>query len=237
MPNSYFDFKQFRINQAHAAFKVGTDGVLLGAWAGVPEQGKILDVGTGTGLIALMAAQRTSSIITAIEPDPASYSEAEANVKDSRWSDRITVLNTTLQELVELTDEKFDHIISNPPFFSVSLPNKEDRVTSARHTITLNATDFLEASDRLLKPDGKLSLILPYAEGNLFIVTASAYGLYCSRMTRIKPLPEKSVRRLLMEFSRNMDKLKSDYLVIEKGKRHDYTSEYISLTRDFYLDF
>lgn len=237
MSNSYFNFKQFRVEQGDSAFRVGTDSVLLGAWAKCQGASEILDVGTGTGLLALMLAQRSESSITAIEPDFLSYREADKNIKNSPWSDRITLINASLQEFSSEAKRKYDLIITNPPYFGSSLRNSNARSSAARHNINLNTDEILLAASALLEESGILSMILPYVEGNMFIAAAASYGFYCNRMTRVKPLPAKSVKRLLIEFSREKEMLVSDYLSVERGERHEYSAEYIELTRDFYLDF
>ncbi|MEZ5000422.1 MAG: methyltransferase [Bacteroidales bacterium] len=237
MAENHFDFKQFRINQEKAAFRVGTDSVLLGAWTDLRGVSTVLDVGTGTGVLALMVAQRSTARIVAIEPDSLSAGEAEANIAMSRWKDRITIIETSLQEYLYKTAERYDLIISNPPYFSGSLANPDPRSAGARHALTLSGEELISASGSLLTEKGRLSIVLPYAEGNLFIATASGYGLYCNRMTRVKPLPGSPVKRLLMEFGRTKEELVSDYLIIGKGERHNYTEEYTRLTRDFYLEF
>lgn len=237
MPNQWFNFKQFKIWQRESAFKVGTDGVLLGAWCEVKDNSRILDVGTGTGLIALMTAQRSDADIVAIEPDKSSVAEASLNIARSPWHKRILVLETTLQDYSDKTDLKFDHIVSNPPYFSGSLQNADIRLSRARHNFTLDSVDLLKCSVNLLKDGGMLSLILPYTEANLIIAEASDYGLYCSRMLNIKPLPDRPVKRILLEFTGEKKALSSGFLVIETGTRHNYSHEYRSLTKDFYLDF
>lgn len=237
MGNNWFDFKQFRIVQEKAAFRVGTDGVLLGAWASFEGRKNIVDAGTGTGLIALMAAQRSKAVIRAIEPDQSSSEEAQLNVKASRWSRMIVVENISLQELAVSSEPVYDMIVTNPPFFTDSLPNRDKRLSAARHNITLSQSDLLESADSLLAPDGVLSLILPWEEGNVFIATASGYGFYCNRLTRVKPLPSLPAHRLMMEFSRVQVPLQSDWLIISSGERGNYTAEYRTLTKDFYLQF
>ncbi|MCA1756147.1 MAG: methyltransferase [Bacteroidales bacterium] len=237
MGNNWFDFKQFRIVQEKSAFRVGTDGVLLGAWASFEKRKQIVDAGTGTGLIALMAAQRSGAIIRAIEPDQSSAEEARINVKASPWSGRIVVKNISLQELAESSEPVYDMIVSNPPFFTDSLPNRDQRLSAARHNITLSQNDLLESADRLLAPGGVLSLILPWEEGNVFIASASGYGFYCNRLTRVKPLPSLPAHRIMMEFSRVQVPLQSDWLIISSGERNHFTAEYRALTKDFYLQF
>jgi tRNA1Val (adenine37-N6)-methyltransferase len=237
MPNQHFRFKQFLINQQKAAFKVGTDGVLLGAWANVKDLKKTLDIGTGTGLLALMLAQRCNADITAIEPDRESYVQAVENIKISRWSERITVENIDFLNFYSGNPDTFDLIITNPPFFTNSLKNPDIRKSNARHTELLSSNDILTGTSKLLSESGSLRLILPYAEGNLFIAEASSYGLYCNNILKVKTQPSGPVRRMLLEFGRNKFPLSEKFLTIESGKRHEYTDEYIELTKDFFLYF
>jgi tRNA1Val (adenine37-N6)-methyltransferase len=237
MANQHFKFKQFLINQGKTAFKVGTDGVLLGAWSDVKGVKKILDIGTGTGLIALMLAQRCDAYIIAIEPDSDSYNQAVGNVMNSRWSERIRVENTDFQSFYPRYSETFDLIITNPPFFSNSLKNPDIRKSNTRHAELLSPDDILTGTSQLLSEKGKLRLILPYTEGNLFIVEASSYGLYCNNILKVKTHPSSPVRRLLLEFEKIKIPLTEKFLTIECGKRHDYSDEYIDLTKDFYLYF
>lgn len=235
MAAGYFRFKQFTIFQDKALFKVGTDGVLLGAAAGVSCAGNILDIGTGTGLIALMLAQRSNASITAIEPDNGSYLQACQNVAASRWRDRIKLINCRLQDFKP--EGKFDLIVSNPPYFINSMKNTDKLLSDTRHDTTLTQADILESMDDLLAVNGHLQVIMPYAEGNIFIATAVGYGLYCNEILKIKPLPTSDIRRLILTFSRQKIKATEKFLVIEKGKRYDFTDEYKDLTREFYLKF
>ncbi len=237
MPNTWFNFKQFKVWQRESAFKVGTDGVLLGAWCDIKDDKYILDIGTGTGLLALMAAQRSDAEIIAIEPDSLSAAEATLNTARSPWRKRITVLRISLQDFVLKRERKFDHIITNPPFFRNSLRNAAERKSKARHNLTLDTSELLDLSCSLLDETGRLSLILPYTEANLFIAEATEYGLYCTRILNIKPTPSSSVKRMLMEFSREKKTASSGIIVIETDGRHKYSHEYRSLTKDFYLEF
>lgn len=232
----YFDFKQFRVYQEKSAFKVGTDSVLLGAWTDTSSATRVLDIGTGTGLLALMTAQKSRSEIYAIEPDPQSYEEALHNVGISPWSNRIRVLNIKVQDYYPPA-ESYDLIISNPPFFRSSLHNKDERLSRARHDHELSAGDLLQAVGRLMAPGGLFSLVLPYAESALFIAEASDHGLYCNRILKVKPVSTSPVKRVLMEFGRKKKELQQSFLTIEKNKRHEYTASYMKLTADYYLYF
>lgn len=236
MPNDFFKFKQFTVFQDRSAFKVGTDGVLLGACAEVSGKKKILDIGTGTGLVALMLAQRCDAEIIAIEPDQESFIQAKENVSGSKWQGRIRVVNCLLQEMTG-SDMKFDMIITNPPYFIDSLKNPDPVKSQARHNVTLQHSDILEAAGRLLYPEGILQLILPYAEGNIFIAGAGEYGFYCHEIMKIRAKPSAEVRRLILSFSRERRRVRERFITIESGKRHEFTEEYKKLTGDFYLKF
>lgn len=236
MANNYFSFKQFTINQDRSAFKVGTDGVLLGACADVSGVKNILDIGTGTGLIALMLAQRSEAEIVAIEPHEDSFVQACSNVAASKWNNRIKVGNISLQHY-DPGLLQFELIVSNPPFFFDSLKNPDAGKASARHNDNLNNADLLEGADRLLAADGRLQVILPYAEGTILIAEAQEYGLYCNNMIKVRPLPTSEIRRLILTFSRKKQKATEQFLTIEHGKRHEFTEEYKNLTKDFYLKF
>jgi tRNA1Val (adenine37-N6)-methyltransferase len=237
MANNYFKFKQFTISQDRCAMKVGTDGVLLGAWADCENAKTILDIGTGTGLIALMLAQRSTAHIDAIEIDQSASEQAGENVTKSPWETRISVINKSLQQFTEQIDKKYDLIVSNPPFFQNSLYAPNQSRTNARHNASLEYEDILDASLKLLSNNGMLSLILPYLEGTMFIVKAAGKGLYCVRQTNILPNPGKAPKRLLLEFTKIKKPLVEQEIIIELNKRHEYSDAYKNLTRDFYLAF
>jgi tRNA1Val (adenine37-N6)-methyltransferase len=237
MANNYFKFKQFTIFQDRCAMKVGTDGVLLGAWADCENAKTILDIGTGTGLIALMLAQRSLAHIDAIEIDQSASEQASENVTKSPWESRISVLNISLQQFTEQIDKKYDLIVSNPPFFQNSLYAPDQNRTNARHNASLEYEDILDASLKLLSNNGMLSLILPYLEGTMFIVKAAGKGLYCVRQTNVLPNPGKTPKRLLLEFTKIKKPLVEQEIIIELNKRHEYSDAYKNLTRDFYLKF
>ena len=235
MASNNFTFKQFTINQDRSAFRVGTDGVLLGAYTDIRGAKRILDIGTGTGLIALMLAQRSSAEIVAVEPDHDSCLQACENVDKSKWKSRIKVVNSTLQEYTD--KRKFDLIVTNPPYFTDSLKNPDPGKSFARHNDSLLSGDLLTGVSRLLAEGGRFQLIMPYAEGNIFIAVAAGYGFYCSDILKIKPLPTSEIRRLILSFGRERIRATEKFLTIEHGKRHEFTEEYINLTKDFYLKF
>jgi tRNA1Val (adenine37-N6)-methyltransferase len=235
MANNYFSFKQFTIFQEKSAFKVGTDGVLLGAVANVDGVGKILDIGSGTGLIALMLAQRCNAEIVAIEPDYESYVQARDNIGNCKWSTRIKIENCDLQSYTG--NEKFDLIVTNPPFFKDSLKNPDLRKSSARHTDSLSSADLLSGVARLLNDIGIFQVIMPYVEGTILIAEAHRVGLFCNSILKIRPLPTSEIKRLILTFGREKAIPVEKFLTIEKGKRHEFTEDYINLTRNFYLKF
>lgn len=236
MSNNYFVFKQFAILQDRCTFKVGTDGVLLGAYADVKNAMRILDIGTGTGLIAIMLAQRSEAWITGIEPDFSSFLQAKENSGKSPWSDRVSIINSRLQDYAP-ENVKFDLIVSNPPYFSNSLKNPDPGRASVRHNDDLGPADLLEGARRLLSDSGTLQVILPYAEGNIFIAEASGYDLFCNDILKIKPLPSSGIARLILSFSKQKLKVSEKFLTISNIGRHSYTDEYKDLTKDFYLKF
>jgi tRNA1Val (adenine37-N6)-methyltransferase len=237
MASNYFKFKHFTIHQEHASFKVTSDSVLLGAWAAVEGVENILDIGTGTGLLALMAAQRSAARIVAIEPDHDSYVQAGLNFEASPWNERIILLNTSVQDFKPEGGSGFDAIISNPPYFIDSLLNPDANKARTRHTITLSQADLLGAVVRLLNPGGTLHMVLPVTEAERFLSLAVTYDLFCSRRMLVSPTPAHPPSRVLMTLGHEAVPCTDDEIVIEKGGRHIYSDEYVSLTKDFYLKF
>lgn len=228
-----FQFKQFTIHQDRTPMKVGTDGVLLGAWAELEYAEHILDIGTGTGLIALMSAQRNSSArIDAIEIEPDACLQARENVSASRWADRIEVVQSALQDFKPA--KTYDSIVCNPPFFINSTPTPDSGRTLARHCSSLPHTELIVHVARLLSPGGTFSVILPVNEAKELIAYAQLHQLYPRRITRVHPTPTKAPKRYLIQFSTDPAAIIEDELVIELS-RHQYSKEYIGLTRDFYL--
>jgi tRNA1Val (adenine37-N6)-methyltransferase len=235
MGNSYFSFKKFTVFQDRCAMKVGVDGVLLGAWASVENTKNILDVGTGTGLIALMLAQRSTAAITAIDIDKNAVEQAIENVIQSPWQDRIDIINQSFQNFTDTFTAKFDLIVSNPPYFVNALKAPDFARSSARHTDFLSHEDLIDNASELLNPNGRICLILPPIEAEKCKQYALKKELFCNNETFVYPKPDTKPKRVLLEFS-NSQTLKSiHYLTMEENERHIYTNEFKTLVKDFYL--
>jgi tRNA1Val (adenine37-N6)-methyltransferase len=215
--------------------KVGTDGVLLGARADVSYAKKILDVGTGTGLIAIMCAQRSDAKIDAIEIDKESYQQACENISACPWFDRIKAHHISFQEYINNTKSIYDLIVCNPPFFRNSLKAKNKSRNLARHCDTLPFSDLTKGSSGILGNQGRLAVILPLNETGIFIAEASGFGLFCIRKTYIKTKQVSPSKRIIMEFAKTPENCREEILVI--GKENHYSEEYKQLTGDFYLAF
>jgi len=237
MPNSWFHFKQFTIQQEHAAMKVGTDGVLLGAWASLPgPQSRILDVGTGTGLIALMIAQRTKYVaVDALEIDPSSARQAKENFRNSPWKESLQCIQSSFQDYSSQCKIQYDLIICNPPFFSGSAKTPSKERNLARHDDSLSLEDIFKASLPLMKKTTIISLILPIEKEMQAIDLSTEYKMYCNRLTRVIPAPGKPTKRILMEFSNTPSKIIEDELTIETEIRHQYSYRFKKLVDEFYL--
>lgn len=232
MPNPYFSFKQFTVYHDRCAMKVGTDGVLLGAWTDVSAARHVLDIGTGTGLISLMVAQRCAARVKAVDIDAEAVGQARENVAASPWKDRIEV---ELQDIGRFTSGcLFDVIVSNPPYFVRSLKCPDKQRNTARHTDDLDFDKLIASATRLLHPEGAFSVIIPTEGKDLFVETAVRHGLHLSRQTLVRTKPGIDPKRVLMAFRFSADECVTDDLTIELS-RHVYTEEYKALTRDFYL--
>jgi tRNA1Val (adenine37-N6)-methyltransferase len=231
----YFSFKQFRLRHDRSAMKVGTDAVLLGAWVPVKNGARILDVGTGCGVIALMLAQRTSeSIITGVEIDSETCEDALFNVGQSPWKDRVEIIQNAVQEYAKGVEQTFDEIVSNPPFFSGGTFSESQAKVAVRHTTKLSHGDLLRAVGTLLNKEGTFSVILPHIEGLRFIEIAETYRLYLSNKVEVYTKKGEIVR-LLMQFKKKRVNFISNILHIYNPDNQLYSPEYIQLTREFYL--
>lgn len=303
MANPYFSFKQFTVWQEHAAMRVGTDGVLLGAWCDlsscvsvvIPDEstdrrqpenvcpadpsqildssnrdqtvwddhvqdereksvcgaqngadaetkkvGRVLDIGSGTGVIALMVAQRTSNAqIDAVEPDSGSCEDALRNFAESPWADRLHLHGVTLQEYVSCYAEKvqYDLIVSNPPYFVDSLKAPDPVRNAVRHAVSLPFEELLDGVKTLLAEHGRFAVILPVTEGVLLEKLALERSLHCVRKCLVQTKPGVPPKRVMMEFGRKSVSLYSGLLIMETERHQEFTEEYRRLTRDFYLKF
>lgn len=303
MANPYFSFKQFTVWQEHAAMRVGTDGVLLGAWCDlsscvsvvIPDEstdrrqpenvcpadpsqildssnrdqtvwddhvqdereksvcgaqngadaetkkvGRVLDIGSGTGVIALMVAQRTSNAqIDAVEPDSGSCEDALRNFAESPWADRLHLHDVTLQEYVSRYAEKvqYDLIVSNPPYFVDSLKAPDPVRNAVRHAVSLPFEELLDGVKTLLAEHGRFAVILPVTEGVLLEKLALERSLHCVRKCLVQTKPGVPPKRVMMEFGRKSVSLHSGLLIMETERHQEFTEEYRRLTRDFYLKF
>ena len=232
-----FQFKQFSLEQDRTAMKIGTDGVLLGSWAPIETNPfSILDIGTGTGIIALMLAQRsTAEQIDALEIDEDAYEQASDNFENSPWNDRLFCFHAGLDEFVEEPEDEYDLIVSNPPFYSEDYKSDNDQRDLARFQDAMPFEDLIEAAALLLSENGIFSVIIPFKEEEKLIALAKEYELYPLKITRVKGTPTTEMKRSLLAFSRyESPNILIDELIIETA-RHIYTPEYIALTKDFYL--
>lgn len=233
MANPFFQFKKFTIHHDRCAMKVGTDGVLLGAWTNIEESNKILDIGTGTGLIALMLAQRCPNAhITAIDLDKDAIIQAQENILASPWKDRVEAIQHDICTFSPSTN--FDTIVSNPPYFNNSLKCTDNQRNTARHTDTLDADRLLDKVSNTLTSDGCFSLIIPSEQTEDIISTALKKGLHLTRHTKVVTRPGLPPKRSLMEFRKTPTICQTNELIVEL-ERHVYSKEYISLTKEFYL--
>ena len=231
---SQFHFKQFSLTHDRSSMKVGTDGILIGAWAaeGATPQ-RILDVGTGSGIIALMLAQRfPNSEVVAIERDTPSVQQAQENFAESPWPERVVAVHSTLQEYSP--DERFDLIVSNPPWFQNSLKPPGAARASARHADWLSADDLLDSCERLLLADGMMCCILPVGQEEYVCSAATARGSFLQRRCRVRPRPEMQPHRVMLTFAKGEASVCETELAIEV-ERHVPTPEYRTLTADFLL--
>ena len=234
-----FQFKEFTVHQDKTAMKVGTDGVLLGAWCSLDNYpDSILDIGSGTGVISLMLAQRCDAMtIDAVELDENAYEQSVANFEDSDWGDRLYCYNASFQEFSDEIfeeEETYDLIVSNPPFYTEDFKTQDAARNKARFTSSLSFEALIRGVSKILSEDGVFSIVIPFKEEANFIALAKENKLFLNRFCRVKGHETSEIKRTLMEFSFNEIELKQESLVIENS-RHHYTEAYIELKKDFYL--
>jgi tRNA1Val (adenine37-N6)-methyltransferase len=216
--------------------KIGTDGVLLGAWSSLKKNPfSILDIGAGTGILSLMLAQRSQAqLIDAIEIDDNAYEQCVENFEQSPWGDRLFCYHASLNEFAEEVEDTYDFIICNPPFYSENFKTDNKQRDLARFQDAMPFERLLECISKLLSPDGLFSVIIPFKEESKFIDLASNVNLFTNNILHVKGNPTSEIKRSLIEFSFQNTDIKTSELIIEKG-RHEYTDDYIKLTEDFYL--
>jgi len=241
-----FQFKKFTINQDRCAMKVGTDGVLLGAWCPIDNNPfSILDIGAGTGILSLILAQRSNAEhpslqgelaqqIDAIEIDENAFEQCVENFESSPWGDRLFCFHAGLDEFMEEPEDEYDLIISNPPFYTEDYKTENEQRDLARFSDALPFKDLVEAVNLLLSENGIFAVIIPFKEEEKFIALAKDFELHPFKITRVKGTPTTEIKRSLLAFSKTQKQTLIDELIIETA-RHQYTEEYIDLTKDFYL--
>ncbi|MCI5764250.1 tRNA1(Val) (adenine(37)-N6)-methyltransferase [Actinobacillus porcinus] len=233
-----FTFKQFHINHHRCAMKVGTDGILLGAWADIKQAQRILDLGTGTGLIALMLAQRShhSTQIMGIEIDPEAAAQAQENAANSPWATRIQIVHQDIADFATKCGEnswRFDVIVANPPYFESGVNCRTEQRNTARYTTLQSHVDWLNLAEKCLAENGQIHFVLPTDEGETLIKSTA---LYCVKRCDVVTKTGKRPKRVLLTFQRNAQKCEHSELVIY-DEQNQYTAEFKTLTKDFYLKF
>jgi len=234
---STFNFKQFTVQQDKCAMKIGTDGVLLGAWCPIDNNPySILDIGAGTGILSLMIAQRShAEQIDALEIDEDAYEQCVENFENSPWGDRLFCFHAGLDEFIDEPEDEYDIIISNPPFYSEDFKTENSQRDLARFQDAMPFEDLVEAADLLLSENGIFAVIIPYKEEEKFIDLCAEVELFPVKVTRVKGSHNTQIVRSMLAFKRfELSVLTADELVIEIS-RHEYTDDYINLTKAFYL--
>jgi tRNA1Val (adenine37-N6)-methyltransferase len=216
--------------------KIGTDGVLLGAWTSIDKNPfSILDIGSGTGVLALMLAQKShAEVIDAIEIDDDAYEQCVENFENSSWSDRLFCYHASLEEFAKEIDDTYDLILSNPPFYTENYKTEDNQRDLARFTDAMPFNHLIESASKLLSENGLFSVIIPFKEEETFIALASKVNLFPNKILQVKGTPTSEIKRSLLELSFNKSKIIKEELTIETS-RHQYTTDYINLTKDFYL--
>ena len=233
MSNSYFQFKQFTIEQSDCAMKVGTDGCLLGGWFNCSDSKRVLDIGCGTGLIAIMAAQRCNAMITGIEIDGKAALQARINADNSPWGERIEIINGDLLEYA--TNHSFDTIVSNPPYFVNSLKCDDTSRTLARHSDSLDCRQFFKKCAELLTDNGCVSIVIPCDIMDEWKAAAAEQELSPTRITFIKTTPKKAPKRVLIEFRHNTHGECNENTLILETSPGEYSDDAKIILSDFYL--
>jgi len=234
-----FQFKEFSVHQDKTAMKIGTDAVLLGAWCSLGEYpDTILDIGSGTGVISLMLAQRSDAMtIDAVEIDGDAYEQTVENFEKSVWGDRLFCYNTSFIEFakeIAEEEEQYDIIVSNPPFYTDKFETENDARNKARFTSSLSFEELIKGVSEVLSANGTFSVIIPFKEEGSFVKQAKKFNLFLNKVCHVRGNEKAEIKRSLLSFSFDEKEVKKEVLTIEK-ERHQYTDAYINLTKDFYL--
>jgi len=231
MPNPEFRFKRFAVRQDRCALKVGTDGVLFGAWTGHEGAGRILDIGAGTGLLALIAAQRNATArIDAVEIDDAAAGQAAENFADSPWAERLRAHRMDVRRM--RATEPYDLIVCNPPYYSGYSPSADERAGLAKHGAELTFTELLDAVDRLLAPQGRFAVIVPMDREPGFVRDAELRGLFPRRRCVVRYLAHRPPKRVLLELHRGAGAMEERELTVGNSGPADHTPDYQALIAD-----
>ncbi|NPA67597.1 MAG: methyltransferase [Chlorobi bacterium] len=237
MSNTWFQFKHFRINQDKTAMKVGVDSVLLASAANFNKPRNILDIGAGTGILSFAAAQRTDAPITAIEIEKNAFEQCRENAELNKLQNRVNVLHISFQEFLKKNYLKFDHIISNPPYFEKSLKPENTARALAGHSESLPFEVLAKGVSEIMTEEGVFSLILPFDKASKFEQICNKYGMICRYKLTVYPKINKNPNRMILEFSFKKQTLKTEKIIIRESDTNLYTNSYKELTKDFYLNF
>jgi tRNA1Val (adenine37-N6)-methyltransferase len=232
-----FFFKKFGMFHHRSTMRVGTDAVLFAQWVDVASSDNALDIGTGSGIIPLILAQKGVGSVDAVELDSDSYEEANLNFSISVYSDRLSVVQNDVRDYAANNEKKYDLIVSNPPFYASDVKPIKEKKVMARHVSTLSFKDLLVAAKKMMKEDARFALVLPFYESRLFIKEAESLGFYLQKEILISPIEGKEPNRVNMQFVLNEVESVETVLFTIRNKDYSYTDEYKEFLKDFYLDF
>ena len=232
-----FNFKHFSVSDKNSAMKVGTDAVLLGAWVEVSGKKRILDIGTGSGIISLMLAQRSEANITGLDIHKYSIEDAILNFANSQWATRLKAIQSSFQEYATYCSESYDLIVSNPPFFTNSLKSPKQLKNISKHNDLLPYQDLISGIRKIIAASGKYCIIVPESDAVFINDLSTENDFHCIRQLTIYPKKSKPASRVIMEFSTSKPDVVKKEKIIVRNDDNSYTSEYKLLTKDFYLDF
>lgn len=232
-----FFFKKFGMFHHRSTMRVGTDAVLFAQWVDVMSSDNALDIGTGSGIIPLILAQKGVGSVDAVELDSDSYEEANLNFNISVYSEKLSVVQNDVRDYAANNEKKYDLIVSNPPFYASDVKPIKEKKVMARHVSTLSFRDLIVAAKKMMKEDARFALVLPYYESRLFIKEAESLGFYLQKEFLISPIEGKEPNRVNMQFVLNEVESVETVLFTIRNKDYSYTEEYKEFLKEFYLDF